>query len=307
MNAPYNGATMKNRITRRNLLQSFSVLAVGAASGAGSALVGGTPAKAQTVAASGKPSPLRLGLTSNTFRTFSRAQLIAYMQQFNMLFLNCKDVKDHLPTDPTEENQALADYATAGITIHAADAIAFTTNAEFDVRGKFDYARRAGINLIVADPTPVTLPLLDKFAREYDIRVAVRNRGPEDFNYPAPSDVLHAIKSLDPRVGLCIDAAATARANANVVEAIQSAGPRLFNIQVNDLSSLAGNMRPVAVGRGVLPYREIFDELIAIGYPGFVDLAYDIDPNNPITGVAESFAYMRGVLDGMGYVTRMTS
>jgi hypothetical protein len=297
---------MNNRVTRRNLLQSFTVLAAGAASGAGVALVGGPPLRAQAVAASGKPSPIRLGVTSSTFRTFSRLPFIAYMQQFNVLYLSCNNVQNHLPTDPTEENQALADYASAGILLHAAGPIAFTTDAEFDVRGKFDYAKRAGINLIIADPTPATLPIIDKLVREYDIRVAVRNRV-DSFNFPSPFDVLRAIKSLDPRVGCCIDAGATARANANVVEAIHAADKRLYNVLANDLASFAPNAKQVAVGRGVLPYREIFTALIAIDYPGFVDLEYEIDPNNPITGVAESLSYMRGVLDGMGYLARTAS
>lgn len=294
---------MNNRVTRRTLLQSFTVLAAGAASGAGAALVGGPPLRAQAVAASGKPSPIRVGITSSTFRTFSRAQLIAYMQQFNVMFLSCSNAMDHLPTDPTEETQALDDYASSTILLHAAGPLAFTTDAEFDVRGKFDYAKRAGISLIIADPTPATLPLIEKVAREYDIHVAVRNRA-DNFNYPSPFDVLKAIKNLDPRIGCCIDTGATARANANVVDAIQAADKRLFNIQVNDLASLGTNGKQVAVGRGVLPFRDIFQALIAIGYLGFVDLAYEINPNNPITGVAEGLSYMRGLLDGMGYVAR---
>lgn len=297
---------MKSRLTRRTFLQTFTPIAACAASGAGAALVSGISARAQTIAASGKPSPIRLGLTSSTFRTFSRAQLIAYMQQFNIVFLSCNNVQDHLPTDPTEEIQALGDYASAGITLHATDGIAFQTDAEFDARDKFEYAKRAGINLIVADPTPATLPLIQKLVREYDIRVAIRNRT-GSFNYPSPFDVLTAIKDLDQRIGCCIDTGATIRANANVVEAIHAADKRLYNIQANDLASLSPNAKQVAVGRGVVPFRDIFEALIAIDYPGFVDLAYEIDPNNPITGVAESYSYLRGVLDGMGYLVRASS
>jgi len=299
--------TMKNCSTRRNLLQSFALVAAGAATGAGSALVSGTPARAQALAASGKPSPIRLGLTSDTFRNFSRAQLIAYMEQFNVYSLNCKDVKDHLPVDPTLEMQALEDYASAGITLHAAGAIAFLTDDEAGIRGKFEYARRAGINLIVADSAPVALPRIEAFVHEYDIRVAIRNRGPEDNFFPAPIDVLKAIKVLDPRIGCCIDVSQAARANANLVDAIHAAGSRLYNILVSDLASFSGNLSQVAVGRGILPFREIFEALIAINYPEFVDLEFEIDPNNPITGVAESFAFLRGVLNGMGYLTKAAS
>lgn len=298
---------MKNRFTRRNLLQAFSLVAAGAATGAGSALLGGSAARAQTLAASGKPSPIRLGLASYTFRTFSRPQLIAYMQQFNVNYLSCKDVMDHLPMDPTLEMQALEDYASAGITLHAAGTIKFASDDETDIRGKFDYVKRAGINLIVASAAPFTLPRIEKLVKEYDIRVALRNRGPEDNSFASPFDVLKAIKDLDPRIGCCIDLGQAAHTNANLVDAIHAAGSRLYNILVSDLASFSGNLSQVAVGRGILPFREIFETLIAINYPEFVDLEFEIDPNNPITGVAESFAFLRGVLDGMGYLTRAAS
>ena len=36
-------------------------------------------------------------------------------------------------------------------------------------------------------------------------------------------------------------------------------------------------------------------------YKGFVDLEYEVHGDNPMPGVISSFAYMRGVLQGMGY------
>ena len=45
------------------------------------------------------------------------------MKQLNISALNAKDVKDHLPMDPQGEAQALADYAAAGIRLHAAGVI----------------------------------------------------------------------------------------------------------------------------------------------------------------------------------------
>ena len=50
-----------------------------------------------------------------------------------------------------------------------------------------------------------------------------------------------------------------------------------------------------------MPFRGIFEALIAIKYKGFVDLEYEIHGDDPMPGVIESFAYMRGVLTGMGY------
>jgi sugar phosphate isomerase/epimerase len=50
-----------------------------------------------------------------------------------------------------------------------------------------------------------------------------------------------------------------------------------------------------------MPIRRIFETLIAIKYKGFVDLEYEVHGDDPMPGVIASFAYMRGVLAGMGY------
>jgi sugar phosphate isomerase/epimerase len=85
------------------------------------------------------------------------------------------------------------------------------------------------------------------------------------------------------------------------VEAIHAAGPRLFNLHMKDLTNFHQIDSQVAVGRGHLPFREIFQALIQINYPGFVDLEYEVHPDNPMPGVISSFAYMRGLLTGLGY------
>jgi hypothetical protein len=106
--------------------------------------------------------------------------MIGFMKQLRLTDLNAKDTKDHLPMDPQQEALALADYAAAGIKLHAAGAIYFPTADEKDIRGKFEYCKRAGIGVIVAgDPTPESLQWIEKFVKEYDIRIAIHNHGPE--------------------------------------------------------------------------------------------------------------------------------
>jgi sugar phosphate isomerase/epimerase len=245
-------------------------------------------------------APVRLGLASYTFRNFTRAQLIGFMKQLNVSDLNAKDAKDHLPMDPQAEQAALADYAAAGIKLHAGGAIYFNKPDEADIRGKFEYAKRAGIGTIVAgDPTHETLPIVEKFAKEYDIRIAIHNHGPEDKLWPSPLDVLKAVQNMDPRMGCCIDVGHAARAGTDVVEAIHQVGPRLFNMHMKDLTDFHSKESQVAVGEGIMPVKKIFEALIAIKYPGFVDLEYEVHADDPMPGVIESFAYMRGVLAGM--------
>ena len=290
---------MKDTISRRDFVRSSAVAA--AALAVPSDLLARAPERLSTDDA----SPVRLGLASYTFRNSTRAQLIGFMKELNVSALNAKDVKDHLPMDPQEEAAALADYAAAGIKLHAAGTISFQKDEDADIRSKFEYAKRAGIGVIVAgDPAPETLPRIEKFVKEYDIRIAIHNHGPEDKLWPSPLDVLKAVKGTDPRIGCCIDVGHTARAGTDVVQAIREAGPRLFNMHMKDLANFQDKDSQVAVGDGIMPARGIFEALIAMKYAGFVDLEYEIHPHDPLPGVISSFAYMRGILAGLGFARR---
>lgn len=283
-------------VSRRDFVLSGAMFAASvAASKNAFALQGGHSSNREA-------SPIRLGLASYTFRNFDRSQLIGFMKQLNVFALNAKDVKNHLPMEPQQEAVALADYATAGIKLHAVGAIYFAKDDDADIRSKFDYCKRAGVGVIVAgDPTPENLPRIEKFVKEYDIRIAIHNHGPEDKLWHSPLDVLKVVKNMDPRIGCCIDVGHTVRTGTDVVQAIHEAGPRLFNLHMKDLSNFESKESQVAVGEGRMPVRKIFEALIAIKYPGFVDLEYEIHPDDPMPGVIASFAYMRGVLAGMGF------
>jgi sugar phosphate isomerase/epimerase len=228
--------------------------------------------------------------------------MIPWVKQLNVASLNCKDTQDHLPMDPTAEAAALADYKSNAIELHAAGTVYFPKDEDEDIRSKFEYAQRAGIKVIVAgDPAPATLPRIEKFVKQYDIRFAIHNHGPEDKIYHSPLDVLKIVGSMDPRMGCCIDVGHCVRAGTDVVEAIHTVGPRLFNMHIKDLASFTEKESQVAVGQGKMPIREIFQALIQTNYPGWVDLEYEINGDDPLPGVTQSFAYMRGVLAGLGY------
>jgi sugar phosphate isomerase/epimerase len=288
---------MKN-ISRRNFVQSGALIA------AASVTPGAMPLLAQPSPAAGKPSPIHLGLASYTFRNFTRDKMIGFMKELNVTALNAKDVKDHLPMDPEAEAKAVADYTAAGIKLHAAGTIYFPKDEDGDIRSKFEYCKRAGISVIVAgDPAPETLPRIEKFVKEYDIRLAIHNHGPEDKLWHSPLDVLKGVQKYDPRIGCCIDIGHTVRAGVDVVKAIHEVGPRLYNMHAKDLTSFTSKESQVSVGDGILPIREIFQALIATNYKGFVDLEYEVHGDDPMPGAMASFAYMRGVLAGMGYLS----
>ena len=285
----------KNGLTRRDFVKTSAVTAAALATSAAAF-------PSLSAAAPDLAPAIKLGIASYTFRAFTRAEMIPFLKQLQVSDVNLKDTKDHLPMEAQAESAALADYAAAGIKLHAAGTIYFDKDEDADIRAKFEYAKRAGIKVIVSgDPAPATLPRIEKFVKEYDIRIAIHNHGPEDKLWASPLDVLKAVKNLDPRIGCCIDVGHTVRAGTDVVQAIQAVGPRLFNMHIKDLADMSAKESQVAVGRGKMPVREIFKTLIAIKYNGFVDLEYEINEKDPMPGVIESLAYMRGVMTGLGY------
>ena len=285
---------MDASLTRRRLLQSGAALAAGAAL---------SPSRSFAQQSSSLPaSPVKLGIASYTFRKFDAAKLIDCMKELRTPYLNVKDV--HLPMGTATEVKEHADtYRAAGLKLTAAGTIYFEKDDDEDIRTKFEYCKAAGISLIVGAPTHVTLPRLERFVKQYDIRVGIHNHGPEDKEWPSPVDVLKAVETMDPRIGCCIDVGHTMRAGVNVVDAIRRAGPRLFDLHLKDLAKADAKDSQVAVGEGIMPIFEIFRELIRMRYTGYADLEYEIKENDPLPGAIESFAYMRGVLAGMGYAT----
>ena len=268
---------------------------------AGSVLERSASVQAQT-SASLPASPVKLGIASYTFRKFNPAQLIGFMKQLRTPYLNLKDT--HLPMGPAAAVKEQADaYRAAGLTLTAAGTIYFAKDEDADVRAKFEYCKAAGISLIVGAPTHATLARVEKFAKLYNIRVAIHNHGPEDNEWPSPLEVLEAVKTMNPRVGCCIDVGHTMRAGVDVVDAIRQAGPRLFDLHIKDLAKKDAKDSQVAVGQGLMPIRDIFSQLIRMNFAGYTDLEYEINEDDPLPGVMESFAYMRGVLSGMGYST----
>lgn len=127
----------------------------------------------------------------------------------------------------------------------------------------------------------------------------MHNHGPEDKTFQAPHQVLDAVKDLDPLVGLCIDIGHSIRAGSDVVEAIALAGPRLLDIHMKDLRKADDKQSQCDVGKGVVPVPEIFKQLKKMNYPGYVNLEYEINSDNPTPGMMASLGFMHGVLAGL--------
>jgi len=281
---------MKHTISRRSFVSSIPA-------GIGLTALAAATGRAQEFRIAG--ADIKLGVASYSFRKFTRAQAIEMTKQLGTPYLNVKDFHLALTSTPEEIDAAKKEFSDAGIILVGCGNVTFSKDDEADIRSKFVYAKRAGFPLIVCAPTAVTLPKLEKFVKEYDIKIAVHNHGPEDKNFPTPQSVLKAVKDMDPRCGLCMDIGHTSRTGTDIVAAIAEAGPRLLDMHTKDLSDPMVKESQVAVGEGKLPIPQIFQQLVKMKYNGSVNLEYEINESDPMPGMQKSFTYMRKVLSGI--------
>jgi sugar phosphate isomerase/epimerase len=273
------------KLSRRSLLAAAPVVA----------LAGSLRAQEYEI----RGADIKLGIASYSFRKFSRTQAIQMAKELGTPYLNVKDFHLKLDASPEEIDAAKKEFADAGLILVGCGNVSFAKDDEADIKSKFEYAKRAGFPLIVCAPTEETLPKLEKYVKEYNIKIAVHNHGPEDKHFPTPQSVLKAVKGMDPRCGLCMDIGHTSRTGVDIVESIKEAGPRLLDMHTKDLADPKVRESQVAVGDGKLPIARIFEQLIKMKYNGCVNLEYEIQDDAPMPGMIKSFAYMRGVLAGL--------
>lgn len=278
--------------TRRGFLTSVVAAAAAApllSPASAAAAQGGSPGT----------SDLKLGVASYSLRAFSRRVAIAHTKRMGVQYLNIKDF--HLPMNlPVEElKKARAEFDKAGLTITGGGTVSFLNDDEAEIRAKFEYAKNGGLPMMVAAPTAVTLPKLEKYVKEYNIKIAVHNHGPEDKHFPNPQSILGMVKNMDPRIGLCCDLGHAVRTGVDIVETVRMCGSRLLDMHIKDLTDFTKASSQVPVGEGKMPVVAIFKELKRMNYQGAVMLEYEIEEENPIAGMQRSFSYMRGVLAGL--------
>ncbi len=257
------------------------------------------------------PWGIKLGIATYTFREFDRADTIAFIRKLQVPWVSVKQMgvrgKYHwdMKAPAAEQAQAKKDFQDAGLKVMSAGNTDMKELTADGLRPLFEWAKAGGVPMLVAAPVHENIGVIEQLIKQYDIKVAIHNHGPEDKNFPTPESVLEVVKGRDPRFGLCMDVGHSARTGTDVVKAIAEAGSRLLDMHVKDLAQFKDTPDKQAknsqcdVGEGIMPFPQIFKQLKKMNYQGCVNLEYEINGKDPMVGVQKSFSYMRGVLAGL--------
>jgi len=250
------------------------------------------PEKSNAAAAK-KEDTFKLGMAGYSFVHFKLDEALEMMKKTDVHYLCIKDF--HLPYNSTAEqitafHQKLKD---AGVTGYAVGPIYTKTHQEID--NAFDYAKRVGVDLIVGIPNHDDLKYVEQKVKEYNIRYAIHNHGPEDKLYPNATSVYNHVKDLDPRVGLCFDMGHNRRDNQDSVADLGKYSKRIFDIHLKNVTAATKDGKTCELGRGIIDIPAFVKMLRKVKYTGSCSLEYEKDMKEPLAGIAESVGYFRGV------------
>jgi len=242
-----------------------------------------------------------LGIASYSLRELSRSRAVEVIRSLGAQHVCIKSFHLEYGESASALRAGAREFRDAGIAIVGGGVVPMKETD--DLRSRFEYARTCDMPLMVIDPVPATLPSIERLVREYGIRVAIHNHGPESEFFPTPYEALERLEGRDPRMGVCLDVGHATRAGVDIVQAARDAGSRLLDVHIKDLRDLADGSTGCIVGRGRMPLAALFHQLAEIEFAGFANLEYEIDAFDPEPGMTESFAYMRGIRDGLTATT----
>jgi sugar phosphate isomerase/epimerase len=275
---------MKDPMSRRQALKTAAALAAGAWTGAALEAHAAAPS-------------FQLGLATYSLSAFPPEKVIAAAIKLGLH--NVALYRSHCPWDGTPDQcRAAAQlFKDAGLTV-TGSGVMNLPNEEGPVRRAFENAQAAGLPTMICKPARDAFPLVEKFVKQYGLRLAIHNHGPGDKSYPSPFDAWKAVQPYDSRIGLCIDVGHAFRAGADPAEAIRQCHQRLYDVHLKDSLAKVGDAEdiPVEIGRGRMDIKAILAALLEVNYSHIVSFEYEKRAGDPVEGLAESVAYVRKIL-----------
>jgi sugar phosphate isomerase/epimerase len=228
-----------------------------------------------------------IGIQSYSLRKFPVDEALRHVEGLGLH--NLEFFSGHFPLDASDEqiDQMIATLRRAQISLRAHGVNSFTAD-DAKNRAVFEFAKKAGIRNITANPEPDSFDSLDRLVDEFDIRICIHNHGPGAL-YDTLDNVTQAVQGRHKHIGACIDTGHTLRSNGDPVEWVKALGPRVFALHLKDVAEKTARTHDVVIGSAHLRLVELFRALNDVGFPddGSISLEYESNPDNPIDDIKQ--------------------
>lgn len=246
----------------------------------------------------------QLAVHSYTFQKFSIFDAIDKTKALGVKYMSISgsailDGTNRLTTvDLTDAQRALIDdklradgfgnFVNIGVVQLPAD--------EAKCRHVFEFAKKAGIKILVSEPPTNAWDLLEKLCEEYQIRVAIHEHPKGHSIYWNLDTVLQAVQGR-PMIGACADVGHWIRSGLDPLECIKKLDGHIFALHFKDLNEFGMAAHDVPWGTGVGKTREIMEELKRQHFHGAFCVEYEYHWENSSPEIAQCVKFFNRTCD----------
>ncbi len=154
-------------------------------------------------------------------------------------------------------------------------------------RKVFEFAKKWGINVLVAEPATNALDTVEKLCKEYNIKVAIHDHPKGHSIYWNPESVLAAIKGRTPLMGACADVGHWMRSGLDPVECLKKLEGHIICLHFKDLNEMGPKAHDVPWGTGIGKSKELMAELKRQHFHGAFCVEYEYHWENSSPEIAQ--------------------
>ena len=258
--------------------------------------------------------PYKLGFAGYTFNKLDADATLAILKRIDCHYLCIKpNFIDYMKGAEAPIAEFKAKCAAAGVECLGAGPLYFKDAAS--ARKIFEFAKAYGMKMVAVVPYGVKpgakdqwganrfesdemLDVLDRLVKEFDIRAAIHNHGPDTPTlFPTAEAAIARIGNRDRRIGVCLDVGHERRAGLDPVAFIRKHGELIYDVHLKNIKVDPVQNYAKEGPRGELDIAGILTALAEVGYSGVCHIEYEKDFEDNLAEVAESFGYNRGVCD----------
>jgi sugar phosphate isomerase/epimerase len=246
----------------------------------------------------------QLAIHSYTFQRFNIFDAIDMTAKLGVKYMSISgtvilDGTNRLGTvNLTDEQRARIDeklkadgfghFVNAGVVQLPAD--------EAKSRKVFEFAKKWGIGVLVAEPAPDALDTVEKLCKEYNIKVAIHDH-PRPNHYWNPDVVLAAIKGRTPLMGACADVGHWMRSGLDPVECLKKLDGHIIALHFKDLNEMGLKAHDVPWGTGIGQTKALMEELKRQHFHGAFCVEYEYHWDNSSPEIAQCVKFFNQTCD----------
>ena len=236
-----------------------------------------------------------LGLASYSLRGMSLFEAIDQAKLLDIKYIEPyeghkleKDSSAKFARDMSEEQIAklLKKLDDSGVTL-----VGFYTHVPSDEKGcerLFEFAKKIGAKMLVSEPDPTALPMIDEFCKKYKIALAIHNHPEGRSKYWDPAEVVELCKDRSKWVGLCADLGHWQRSGIKPADGLRTVGNRLISLHIKDINATDGTGHDVPWGTGEGDLSKAFETVDELGLqPIHFGIEFDYQPDNLIEQIQQ--------------------